>query len=205
LFLAAQQHQLYRENMPGNPERAAVKRVAQGLAAGYYSFLVAHLVAVNPTSINSLPPAKAVGQNPVGEIRRKDGTFHTLDLRHYLDLLREDHDLQRYFLRTWAVGALLMLGDELVQHDYFDHAPVLELVYHLRNGVAHGNRFNLTESGKKRLNKYPAHNGSAAVRSPTGTVFDVTAALNGQPVLFDFIGPADIIDVLQSVEMHLSQ
>lgn len=51
----------YKENMPGNPERAEVARVAQGLAAGYYSFLVAHLVAVNPTSINSLPPATTVG------------------------------------------------------------------------------------------------------------------------------------------------
>lgn len=190
--------------MPGNPERAAVARVAQGLAAGYYSFLVAHLVAVNPTSINSLPPATAAGQNPIGEIQRKDGTFHTLDLRHYLDLFREDQALQRYFLRTWAMGALLMLGDELVQHDYFDHAPILELVYHLRNGVAHGNRFNLTGSGTKRLSKYPAHNGGAAVRSPEGTLFKITAALNGQPVLFDFIGAADIIDLLQSVERHLS-
>lgn len=190
--------------MPGDPKRVAVAHLAQGLAAGYYSLLVAHLVAVNPTSINSLPPAKVIGQNPTGEIQRKDGTTHTLDLRHYLDLLRENHDLQRNFLRTWAMGALLMLGDELAQHDYFDHAPVLELVYHLRNGVAHGNRFNLTESGKKRLKKHPAHNVNAAVRSPAGTVYEITSTLSG-PVLFDFIGPADVIDVLQSVEIYLTR
>jgi hypothetical protein len=54
-------------------------------------------------SINSLPPA----MYPAGEIKRKDSTSHTFDLRHYIDLLREDKKLQRDFLRTWATGALL--------------------------------------------------------------------------------------------------
>lgn len=182
----------------------AVSRTAQRLASGYYAFLVAHLVAVNPQSINSLPPAKALGEDPIGEIKRKDGTAHTLNLRHYLDLLREDRGLQREVLRAWAMGALLTLGDELSAHGYFDRAPVLELVYHLRNGVAHGNRFKITERGRNRLAQYPANNRSTAVKSPAGVVYEITAALSG-PVLFDFMGPADVIDLLQSVEVHLSK
>jgi hypothetical protein len=80
----------------------AVSRTAQRLASGYYAFLVvAQLVAANPKSINSLPP------HPTGEIKRKDGTAHTLHLRHYLDLFRKDHDLQSEVLRSWAMGALL--------------------------------------------------------------------------------------------------
>ena len=92
-----------------DPIRLAVGRMAQHLASGYYAFLVAHLVAVNPQSINSLPPAKTLRENPTGEIKRKDGTFHTLDLRFYLDLLRTDQSLQGEFLRAWATGALLVL------------------------------------------------------------------------------------------------
>jgi hypothetical protein len=199
-----------------DPKRLAVGRLAQHLADGYYSFLTAHYVAVNPVSINALPPvtAKVIGQNPVtvvghaptGEIKRKDGTVHTIDLRHYLDLLREDQSLQDRFIRNWAIAALLTLGDELnnKNNGYFDQAPILELVYHLRNGVAHGNRFNITRQGRERLSKYPAHNREAAVRSTLGTVFEITPDLTG-PVLFDFIGAADVIDVLQSVEIHLSQ
>ncbi len=122
-------------------------------------------------------------------------------LRH-LALLREDRDLQADFLRAWAGGALLALGDELKVHNYFDHAPVLELVYHLRNAVAHGNRFAINESGKKRLAHYPAHN-RQAVRSPAGTVFEITPTTSG-PVLFDFMGAADVIDLLQAVEYHLT-
>jgi hypothetical protein len=182
----------------------AVSQTAQRLASGYYAFLVAHLVAVNPQSINSLPPAKSLGEGPIGEIKRKDGTAHTLNLRHHLDLLREDHGLQRELLRAWAMGALLALGDELKANRYFDRAPVLELVYHLRNGVAHGNRFNINKDGKDRLARYPAHNRSAVVRSPAGVVYEITPCLSG-PLLFDFMGPADVIDLLQSVEVHLSK
>jgi hypothetical protein len=184
-------------------DRLSVSRTAQRLANGYYSFLVAHLVAVNPHSIASLPPSNT-GEDPSGEIRRKDGSFHVFNLRHYIDLFRTDQDIQVEFLRTWAMGALLLLGDELGRHDYFDHAPVLELVYHLRNGVAHGNQFNITPQGRDRLLRNGAHNRDAKVRSPLGTFFDVTPELTG-PVLFDFIGPADVIDLLQSVELHLGQ
>jgi hypothetical protein len=189
-----------------NPQRIAVGRMAQRLASGYYAFLVAHLVAVNPKSINSLPPAKVLGDDPTGEIKRKDGSFHTLNLRFYLDLLREDQSLQGHFLRTWAMGAVLTLGDELAkpEHGYFDHAPILELVYHLRNGIAHGNLFKITESGKKRLEKHEAHNRYAAVKSPLGTVYEITPNSKG-PILFDYIGAADVIDLLQSIEVHLSQ
>jgi hypothetical protein len=84
------------------------------------------VVAANPRSINSLPP------HPTGEIKRKDGTAHTLDLRHYLDLFRRSHGLQSEVLRVWAMGSLLTLGDELSAHDYFDRAPALELLYRPR-------------------------------------------------------------------------
>src|SRR4051812_7946337 len=96
----------------------AVSRTAGRLALGYYAFLVAQYVAANPHSINALPPAKELGQDPIGEIKRKDGTFHTLNLRFYLDLFREDHGIQGEILRSWAMGSLLALGDELSAHRY---------------------------------------------------------------------------------------
>jgi len=190
--------------MPNEADMLAVSRIAQRLASGYYAFVVAHFVAVNPVSINSLPPARELGQDPIGELKRKDGTAHTLNLRYFLDLLREKRSLQEEVLRAWAKGAMLTMDVELAAHHYFDHAPVLELIYHLRNAIAHGNRFNITKPGSKRLARHPAHNRDAAVRSPLGTCYEVTCALSG-PFLFDFMGPADIIDLLQSVEVHLAK
>ncbi|MCK1383649.1 hypothetical protein [Bradyrhizobium sp. 21] len=182
----------------------AVSRTAGRLASGYYAFLVAQYVAANPLSINALPPNGELGQSPIGKIARKDGTFHTLNLRYYLDLFREDQKIQTEILRAWALGALISLGDELSAHRYFDRAPILELVYHLRNGVAHGNRFNTTGGGLRRLAQFPAHNRAAMSKSPTGITYEITPALSGS-VLFGFMGPADVIDLLQSVELHLSK
>jgi predicted membrane protein len=54
----------------------------------------------------------------------------------------------------------------------------------------------------KRLAKYGAHNRNAVVRSPLGTVFEITPSLCC-PVLFDFMGAADVIDLLQSTEILL--
>ncbi|OXC78250.1 hypothetical protein [Caballeronia sordidicola] len=53
------------------------------------------------------------------------------------------------------MGALLTLGDELGARGYFDRAPILEIVYHLRNGMAHDNRFNIDDRGRKRLQSMP--------------------------------------------------
>lgn len=184
--------------------RRAVSRLAHRLSDGYYAFVVANYVAANPMSINSLPPAVSAGGNPTGRLPRKDGSFHVLDLRHYLDLFREDDDLQADILKGWATGALLLLGDELERYNYFDRAPILEMVYHLRNGIAHGNQFTIKPAGRTRLATHPAHNRDAAVKSPRGVTFAIEPRASG-PVLFDYMGPADVIDLLQSIEIHLSK
>lgn len=181
----------------------AVSQTAHRLASGYYAFLVAQFVAANPQSINMLPPSRHPEEDPVGEIQRKDGTAHALNLRFYLDRFREDRDLQTAAFRSWALGAILMLGDELSENSYFDNAPLLELVRHLRNGVAHGNRFNITEPGRRRLARFPAHNRDAVVKSPSGETFEVIPSQSGH-ILFEFMGVGDVIDLLQSVEVHLS-
>jgi hypothetical protein len=195
----------FRENdMPNRSDMLAVSRTASRLASGYYAFSVAQHVAANPRSINSLREPQVFGHDPTGEIKRKDGTSHTLNLRHYLDFFREAHELQSEILRSWAMGSLLTLGDELSAHAYFDRAPILEFVYHLRNGVAHGNRFNITREGRHPLAQYPAHNRNADVKSPAGVTYEIAPSLGG-PILFKFLGPADVIDVLQSVELYRSK
>ena len=102
--------------------------------------------------------------------------------------------------RRWLVGALLTIGDALAKHSYFDHAPELELLRHLRNGVAHGNTFRIN---LKLLAKFPAHNRLAWVRSDSKAEFEITPNLQNQPVLFDFMGPGDIIHLLMLVGLYL--
>ena len=94
-----------------------------------------------------------------------------------------------------------MLSDRLAAEGYFDRAPVLEMVRYLRNAVAHGNAFDIRDPST--LDTWPAHTRDAACRSPAGTTFEVTPECQGTRVLFDFMGPGDVIDVIVSVCTHL--
>ena len=102
--------------------------------------------------------------------------------------------------RAWCVASLVLLGDRLLAEGYFDRAPVLEMVRHLRNGIAHGNRFTLRNPDELKL--WPAHTRDAACRlSP----FEITPELEGTAVLFDLLGLGDVLDLLISVSTYLSE
>ncbi len=181
-----------------------IGRLASRLAQGYYAYIVALEVARDSRSIdlfqNTLP---GIDGKPVsiGYVTRRDGTTHTFDAHYYLNYL-SNPEIRDDFDRTWLVGALLTVGDALQQHGYFDHAPILELLYHLRNGIAHGNRFNLMKNGLARLDKYPAHNRQASVKTAE---FEIVKTLNGKSIFFDFMGPADVLDLLFSIEVYLTR
>jgi len=182
-----------------------VGRLAFRMAQGYY----AHAAAVE---IAKGPHAKVLAsETPLGQISsyviRKDGTQHTFDLPHYLGQAQTNQEIADELPRVWLVGSLLAVGDALgaPENMYFDRAPVLELIYHLRNGIAHGNRFHFKDHGIKRLRKYPAHNRASGVRSATKAEFEIVEELEGKAVLFDFMGPGDVLDILQSVEVYLTR
>jgi hypothetical protein len=184
-----------------NQSALDVGRLADLRAQAYYAHSAAMEVALDSRAAALLPEIKAGNPTPVGSVIRKDGTAHIYNAAHYLSLVKEIPD----FENVWLVGSILTLGDALENAEYFDHAPELELLFHLRNGVAHGNKFNITISGEKRLRKTPAHNRFADVKSERKTVFEITPALNGQAVLFDYMGPGDVLDLLMSIGLYLGR
>lgn len=187
--------------MKANQAAFDAGQLAQRLAEGYYTYLAAILVAADPRSDQLVPEVLPGQYVSIGKVKRKDGTEHTFHFTHYLHLARTDVVIASELERVWFAGALLRLGDVLTQHLYFDHAPELELIYHLRNGIAHGNCFRIDKP--KKLTKFPAHNRDAWVKSDTEAMFEITANLQGQPVLFDYMGAGDVLDALISVGMYL--
>ena len=96
---------------------------------------------------------------------------------------------------AFICGSLIALGDALQRDDYFDRAPVLEMVYHLRNGVAHGNRFNFTRHGLTRLATHSAD---------FGGVLTIAPEPQGQQVMGTFLKQHDHFQLLGSVVFHLA-
>jgi hypothetical protein len=156
------------------------------------------VVARDPRAPVLLPPVEPGNQVPVGRLPSKAGEGTYFSLPYYLEWARNAPPDE--FERTLLGGALITLGDSLAAHGYFDNAPELELVRHVRNGVAHGNRFNITRRGRERLAQWPAHN-----RLAIGAVseLEVTPSLDGQEVLWDFIERGDVLQLLSGVSVYL--
>ncbi|HEX8804720.1 MAG TPA: hypothetical protein VF743_11010 [Acidimicrobiales bacterium] len=189
------------ERGPSGPAHE-VAGLAQRLADGLHSQLTAIDVAASPRAVELLPPVPP-GQLRVGALPTKDGATSSWDPVHHLERLRTDRDLPGELRRLWLMGALLTLGDTLAAQGYFDQAPTLEMVRHMRHAVAHGNRFNLDLSSAARLTRHPAHTRDAAYGSGRGTWFEVTPALHGTTLLFDYMEAADVVLLLLSVAVHL--
>jgi hypothetical protein len=192
-----------RANQPGtaNPDAFRVGKLAERLAEYHYAYHAAFRLARDPRAAAFMPQVEPGQIVPEGRVPFAGGhgeqRYH---FPHFLDLGARPEVIEE-FDRTFYVGALLALGDALNGHGYFDHAPELELVYHMRNGVAHGNRFTFTGHGLRRLAKYPAHDRLSWSLSPTP--LEVTPGLAGREVLFGFSGPAETHLVFSGASVYL--
>jgi hypothetical protein len=192
--------------LKANPAAFEIGEMAQRMATGYFMHAAVIRVASDPRA-PALSPNVEPGQIvPVDRVVRKDGTQHVYHFTQSLAQAASDPVMVNELRRVWLVGALLAVGDALRKHGtkrrgYFNRAPELELLRHLRNGVAHGNTFKIYDT--EELKEHAAHNRQAAIKSDTKAVFEITPNLEGQPVLFDFIGPGDVLDLLMSVSIYL--
>jgi hypothetical protein len=176
-------------------------QLAERMCRGYYSHAAAVELVRNPRSVALSPPVLPGYVVPVGFVKRKDGTERAFYYIHFLEQARTDPTLTEDLERVWLTGSLLAVGDAASRSGYFDRAPELELLRHVRNGVAHGNRFNITNPNS--LTSYPAHNRLAWIKGDKRSIFEIVPTLDGQPVLFDFMGPGDVLDLLDSVGVYL--
>jgi hypothetical protein len=186
--------------MKANQAAFEVGQLARDMARGY----AAHIAAIRiAPRLDPKMAVQLIADYPSDSVQRKDGTKWSFDTQDALISAVADKAIAAELPRVWLAGSLLAVGDALKAHDYFGHAAEFELVRHLRNGIAHGNRFDIRDRDK--LKKYPAHNRDAFFRSPNNTIFEITPALNGQPVLFDFMSAGDVLDLLSSVGARLEQ
>jgi hypothetical protein len=127
------------------------------------------------------------------QFKRKDGTYYGVRFHSSTGIALRRRQSWQAFERAIMMGMISLAAAVLDDYKYFDRAPVLEFVRHLRSGISHGNKFHF-ENNMPNL-KYPARFGS----------FTVTKALARRRVLFDFMMPGDVFDLFDEVENHLRQ
>lgn len=190
----------------------AIGQLAERLVSGYMAHQCLTSLLDEPiaesilVAIDQLYPPGRTGPGRNDVVLRKDGTAHFIWVPHYLRTVTQSPEYRSAQDRVFLAGALLELGDELAAVQYVDKRPDLELLRHLRNGIAHGNRFRLRRGEPLR----PAYFTGPVGLFPDGVTttasrmkFEISLAVDGQPVLFDFMGAGDICDLLMFISWRL--
>lgn len=191
-------------------EQAASARSAADLSrelvSGYYTLLAALAVA-SLKDVNSLMRSTRARPlatlAPVGELRRRNGARYEYSRQYYLARLQDRPEATEAIERSWLTAVILQLGELFAQNSYFDRTPELELFRHLRNAVAHGNIFKIAPSAD--LDLKPAHNGRMLAEQKGCSPLTITRALNGKPVLFEFVDRADVLDLVVWIGHYLER
>jgi hypothetical protein len=187
-----------------NQAAVDVATLAQRMVSQFFSHHAALYVA-RDTRVQKFAPPIETGQHvPVLKIPRRDGSAMIMSFDHYLAEGRKPETKQD-FDKVWLIGALLMVGDALGTNEYFGHIPEAEIIRHLRNGVAHGNRFSfrpdVIDKTSAKL-KHPANIFRYAGRQVM-PMHEVDTDRQGTEVLFVWGGPDAIIDCLTVLGVHL--
>jgi len=187
-----------------NQKAVDVAMLAQRMVSQYFSHVAAMYVARSPRAEELRPQIEAGQIVPTLKIPRGDGNTMIMSFDHFLAEGRKP-EARQDFDRVWLIGALLLVGAALGANGYFGHALEAEIIRHLRNGVAHGNRFsfhsNVIDKTTQKL-KYPANIFRYAVRQSM-PMHEVETNMQGTEVLFVWGGPDAIVDCLTVLGVHL--
>ncbi|MCY3019582.1 MAG: hypothetical protein NTW87_11210 [Planctomycetota bacterium] len=156
----------------------------------YYAAVSTALVLLNDDDVLRLLQAKGYDLGSTIRLGRRDNSYYEgIKLWNAIHSVRRNAGFNLDFLGILFMTSLSWVGDELTKNGYFDETPELELFRHLRNGISHGNTFNLLKGEPRRPAKFKG--------------FEITPALHGQGVLFEFMSTGDLFDLFDHVKAHL--
>jgi hypothetical protein len=187
-----------------NAAAVEVATLAQRMTSQYFSHVAAMYVARDDRAEALAPPIEPGQRVPIIRIPRRDGNAMIMWFNHYLKAVK-NAEVSEDFDKVWLLGALLAVGDALGSNGYFGHDPEAEMIRHLRNGIAHGNRFSFHQRVKDKATgnlKYPANIFRYAARQSMPR-HEIDVSLQGTEVLWMWGGPDAIMDCLTVLGVHL--
>lgn len=152
----------------------------------------------NLVKINELTPPLSVVLPKKMETRQAvsntiKGESYKLDIEQSIKYISSNPQARIDFLRNLTAAIIISVGDAIARNQYFDRDPAIEFLRHLRNGIAHGNRFNFKHGEPKRLAFFKN--------------FKITEDLEGSVVLIEdresFIDIGDIFELFDFIALHL--
>ena len=187
-----------------NQAAVEVATLAQRMTSLYFSHVAAMYVARDLRAA-AFAPAIEPGQHvPILRSPRRDGNAMIMWFNHYLEKNREQGTIED-FDKVWLTGALLTVGDALGANGYFNHEPEAEMIRHLRNGIAHANRFTFSSAVKNKSTgtlKHPANIFRYADHQKMPR-HEIDTHRESSEVLWAWGGPDAVVDCLTVLGVHL--
>ncbi len=156
----------------------------------YYVAVSTAIILLNDDDALRLLQAKGYDHGSTIRLGRRDNSYYEgIKLWDAIHSVCGNAGFNLDFLGSMFMTTLSCAGDELSKNAYFDKVPVLELFRHLRYGISHGNTFHLINGEPRRTAKFKG--------------FEISPALHGQGVLFEFMSTGDLFDLFDEVKAHL--
>jgi hypothetical protein len=186
-----------RNQAPGavKPNRQSVKTLIEdGIACLSVAYLGSSLLVHDGHTPKDLADALATSSAGLSFDRAAPRGAHRRDIKADLARAHQRPALGLALLQGVFCNLLVVVRDEMDQASIGPKRksakPLYQLLRHLRNAVAHGNKFYLKDGEPKSPASYRK--------------FHVDAKMDGQTnVLFDFISPGDILDLLEAIHADL--
>lgn len=169
-----------------------------------YDHLVTYAVGlISLVSLHHEPIRKQISDLPVVEL---DGTVRSkviVPLEPFRPWLENLHTAanQEYLIRltVWIAEKVLGASYEDVIKARSDGSDIVNFYRHIRNGVSHGNMFNIDIPAKTRAKRGISN--STVLATWRGK--NITLTLNGTPVVPTYLTPGDVFLLMSDLNTHL--
>lgn len=148
------------------------------------------LMVLNHPQFHSILESFGLDAGSTMHFGRRDGTKHPpLDVYASVSRIRGNPQFNLDYVGAFLMAVISLIADRLSHNAYFTKSPELEFVRHVRNAVAHGNRFHFRNDEPSRPARFRD--------------FEIRRDLEGTVLFWEFMGPGDTLDLLQEVEAQL--
>ena len=148
------------------------------------------LMVLNHPEFPAILHSYGIDPGSTMEFGCNDGTKHPpLDIHESVARIRDNPHYNLDYVGVFLMATVTLIADRLSRNSYFNKTPELEFLRLIRNAVAHGNHFNLKPDEPKRPARFQG--------------FEISQSLNGTELFWQFMGPGDVLDLLDEVQFQL--
>ena len=121
--------------------------------------------------------------------RKRESSYKSYDVFSVYEMFYEKKENNIDYMVYPLLAMISYVHDLIKNNGLLNQTPEFEFFRHIRNGVSHGNRFNLRNNEPRR--------------TATFLNFSIDSSLNGTHVVHGYMKTGDILDLIQYIKDNI--